>query len=100
MYYTCLYTLIYNKFSIRVRCVRKRLKNTHCIKSVRIRRFSGPYFPAFGRNKSECEKIRSRKTPARRLFTQCLLYYFKFHADKADRNQNTEIIKHQLCLLV
>ena len=24
--------------------------NSHCVKSVRIRSFSGPYFPAFGRN--------------------------------------------------
>ena len=23
----------------------------HCVKSVRIRRYSGPYFPAFGLNK-------------------------------------------------
>ena len=43
------------------------------VKSVCIRRFSGPYFPAFGLNtkryrvslriQSECEKIRTRKTP-------------------------------------
>ena len=43
------------------------------MKSVRIRRFSGPYSPAFGLNterysvslriKSECGKIRTRKTP-------------------------------------
>ena len=42
----------------------------HCLKSVCIRSFSGPYFPAFGLNterclntKSECRKIRTRKTP-------------------------------------
>ena len=45
----------------------------HCVKSVRIRSFSGPYFPAFGLNterygvslhiQSECGKIRTRKTP-------------------------------------
>ena len=43
------------------------------IKSVRVRSFSGPYFPAFGLNtevysvnlhiQSECGKIRPRKTP-------------------------------------
>ena len=43
------------------------------VKSVRIRSFSGPYFPAFGLNtkrysvslriQSECTKIRTRKTP-------------------------------------
>ena len=45
----------------------------HCVKSVHIRSFSGPYFPAFGLNterygvslpiQSECGKIRTRKTP-------------------------------------
>ena len=45
----------------------------HCVKSVRIRSFSGPYFPAFGLNterygvsfsiQSECGKIRTSKTP-------------------------------------
>ena len=43
----------------------------HCVKSVRIRSFSGPYFPAFELNteryfvslsiQSECGKIRTRK---------------------------------------
>ena len=49
----------------------------HCVKSVRIRKFSGRYFPAFRLNterysvytpislriQSECGKIRTRKTP-------------------------------------
>ena len=45
----------------------------HCVKSIRIRSFSGPYFPAFGLNteryevsfhiQSDYEKIRTRKTP-------------------------------------
>ena len=45
----------------------------HCVKSVRIRSFSGPYFLVFGLNteryrvslriQSECVKIRTRKTP-------------------------------------
>ena len=49
----------------------KRLK--HYVKSVRIRSFPGPYFPAFGLNterygvsfriQSECGKIRTRKSP-------------------------------------
>ena len=43
-----------------------------CVKSVRIRSYSGPYFPAFGLNKkrysvslriqSKCGKIRTRLT--------------------------------------
>ena len=33
----------------------------HCVKSVRIRRFSGPYFPAFGHNTERyCASIRVR----------------------------------------
>ena len=45
----------------------------HCVKSVLIRSYSGPYFPAFGLNterysvsllsQSECEKMRTRITP-------------------------------------
>ena len=39
-------------------------------KSVRIRSFSGPYFPAFGSLliQSKCRKIRTRKTPNRDTF--------------------------------
>ena len=46
--------------------------NYHCVKSARIRSYSGPHFPAFGMNteryglslpiQSECGKIRTRKT--------------------------------------
>ena len=36
----------------------------HCVKSVRIRSYSGPYIPAFGLSiQSECGKIRTRITP-------------------------------------
>ena len=35
----------------------------HCVKSVRVQSFSGPYFPKFGLNiQSECGNIRTRKT--------------------------------------
>ena len=50
-------------------CVKIRLTATEVItvwKSLRIRSFSGPYFPAFGLNMdrySECGKIWTRKTP-------------------------------------
>ena len=47
-------------------------RGVHCVKGVRIRRFSSPYFPAFGLNtdrygvslriQSECGKIRTIKT--------------------------------------
>ena len=48
-------------------------RDMHCVKSVRIRIFIGPYFPAFGLNterysvslciQSECGKMQTRKTP-------------------------------------
>ena len=64
-------------------CVFSRLKRIklyeyHCVKNVRIRSYSGPYFPAFGLNaerngvflriQSEFEKIRTRLTPNTDMF--------------------------------
>ena len=53
-------------------------RHQHCVKSVHIRSFSGPYFPVFGlntrrttvslRSQSECEKIRVSKTPNKETF--------------------------------
>ena len=53
-----------------------------CLKSVRIRRFSGPHFLTFGLNtetyrvslciQSECGKMRTEKTPNTNFFTQCI----------------------------
>ena len=50
----------------------------HCVKSVRIRSFSGPYFPAFGLNtpylsvfSPNTGKYRPEKLRIRTLFTQC-----------------------------
>ena len=50
----------------------------YCVKSVRIRSFSGPDFPAFGLNterfgvslriQSQCGKMQTRKTPNRNTF--------------------------------
>ena len=50
----------------------------HCVKSVRIRSFTGSYFPAFELNEDkysvslhiqfECGKIRTRKTPNTNTF--------------------------------
>ena len=52
--------------------LRDKLGN-HCVKSVRIRSYSGPHFPAFGLNTErygvsvhiqlECGKMRTRITP-------------------------------------
>ena len=54
------------------------------MKSVRIRRFSGQYFPAFGLNteryfvslrlKSECEKMRTRKIPYGENFSRSEMF--------------------------
>ena len=52
---------------------RSTSQNTHCVKSVGIRSFSDPHFPAFWQNTErwelflsiqfKCEKMRTRKTP-------------------------------------
>ena len=58
---------------MKLKSQRLHLKNINCVESVRIRSFSGPYFPALGLNterygvslriQSEYRKIRIRKTP-------------------------------------
>ena len=58
----------------------------HCVKSVRIRSFSGPYFPAFGLNtekysvylpiQSECGKIQTKKTPNTDTFYAILITWW------------------------
>ena len=56
------------------------LYNIHCVKVVRIRSYSGPYFPAFGkylgvpcRIQSECGTIRTRITPNTDTFYAVIL---------------------------
>ena len=75
--------------------------NRHSVKSVRIRSFSCPYFPAFGLNteryevslriQSECRKTRTRKTPntdtfyAVRVFVdQNMLQFFFLYKEGAE----------------
>ena len=58
----------------------------HCVKSVRIRSYSGPYFPAFELNterysvslriQSECCKIRTRITPNTDTFHALVVHVF------------------------
>ena len=60
----------------------------HYVKSVRIRSFSGPYFPAFGLNmdsygvslciQSKCGKIGTRKTPNMDTFHAVLSFKLLF----------------------
>ena len=63
----------------------EELQNVHCIKSVRILSFSGPYFPAFGLNteiygvnlrvQSKCGKMRVRKTRNMGTFHKVVTYH-------------------------
>ena len=49
----------------------------HCLRSVRIQSFSGPYFPAFGLNTerySLCGKIRTSKNPNTDTFSGSKYY--------------------------
>ena len=58
-------------------------KEIHCVKSIRSRSFSGPFFLTFGLNtkryglslliQSECGKIRTRKTPNTDTFHAVIL---------------------------
>ena len=68
----------------RVKCI--VLNYYHCVKSVCIRGYSGPYFPAFGLNterfrislriQSKCGKIRSRITANTDTFHAVYIYLF------------------------
>ena len=83
----------------------------HYVKSVRIRSFSGPCFPAFGlnteryevylRTQSECGKIRTRKTPNAdtfhaiyiAVFNRCVIrlevtykYTLSYHENRLNKN--------------
>ena len=85
---------IFNIFSFVVfficylNCTYKNMDNL-CVKSVRIRSFSGQYFPTFGLNterhrvslhiSSECRKIRTRKTPNMDTFCAVLCFAFLYH---------------------
>ena len=60
------------------------LQHLHCVKSVRIRSYSGLHFPAFRLNteryslssriQSGCGKIRTRIPPNKDTFEQCSIY--------------------------
>ena len=65
----------------------KVIQNQHCAKSVRIRCYSGPHFPAFGLNtercgvslriQSECREMRTRITPNTDTFLLSAKKHFK-----------------------
>ena len=55
----------------------RSISKLHCVKSVRIRKYSGPHFPAFGvylRIQSECGKMRTRITPNMNTFYAVLFF--------------------------
>ena len=71
-----------------------KIKRKHCVKSVHVRSYSGPYYLAFGLNaerysislpnQSECGKIRTRITPNTDTFhllyeTLCEIWYHLFN---------------------
>ena len=55
------------------------LKYYHCLKSVHIRSFSGPYFPPFGLNTG---KYGPEKLQIRTRFTQCTKVYAEYNFQK------------------
>ena len=67
-------------------------KKIHCVESVRIRSYSGPYFPAFGLNterysvslriQSECEKMRTRITPNTDTFYAAIVTQNAWYLDQ------------------
>ena len=82
------YALIIGKkaCSVVVKVLNKNqiINEIHCVKSVRIRSYSVPYFPAFGRNmerygvslrtQSECGKMRTRIIPKTDTFHAAILF--------------------------
>ena len=92
-------------------------KPAHCVKKVRIRSFSGPYFPAFRLNterysgslriQSKCRKIRTRKTPNTNLFyavagsfilLSFLLALFRIRCQKFDKLHNSIFFNKHLTI--
>ena len=55
-------------------------KEYHCVRSIHIRSYSGPYFPAFGLNTEylsvfspNAEKYGPEKLRMQTIFTQCMM---------------------------
>ena len=69
------------------------LSTNHCVKSVRIRSYSGPHSPAFGLRysvslhiQSECGKMRTRITPNTDTF----------YAENTKKNENDNLVAHKI----
>ena len=76
------------------------MNNLHCVKIVRIRSFSGPYFPAFGlktercgvslRIQSECAKMQTRKTPNTDTFHAVSVHFRPVFSSVSIRSRRTD----------
>ena len=88
-----------------------KFEKSQCVKSIRTQSYSGPHFPAFGRNTesrdieylrihSECGKMRTRITPNTNTFYAVLAATEKYHLFKVNSrsNGNTGIILMSLLL--
>ena len=81
----------------------KNCSSPHCVKSVRIRSYSGPHFSAFGLNtdrygaslriQSEYEKMRTRITPNTDTFyAVSQMEKIKKHLQKVFKNNSLDVI--------
>ena len=71
--------------------LRKKLGKIHCVKSVRIRSYSGPHFPAFGLNTvryclsphilCECGRIWTGITPNTDTFYAVFVWWGEYAND-------------------
>ena len=76
-----------------------QIHDYHCVKSVRIRSYSGPYYSAFGLNterysvylhiQSECGKVRTRITPNTDTFY--VVFYEKIAVSTQALNTMTKL---------
>ena len=55
-------------------------RKSHCVKSVRIRSYSGPYFPAFGLNTERCEVFHRIQSKYGKIRTRITSNTDTFHA--------------------
>ena len=73
----------------------QRLWYFHCVKTICIRSYSGPYFPSFVLNtesygvslriQPECGKIRTRVTPHKGTFLRSVQQRFNLHYSKTSK---------------
>ena len=61
------------------------MKRLYCVKNVRIRSFSGPYFPALGLSTGKCEKV---KLEYGHFSRSAQSHLFKFNSFKHNDENN------------